>query len=136
MSRKMVAALSLGALVFGSTAVAVASPASLSLANAEAAAKAEYVLPQVCVSGAKTFVGTNGKEYTCQAARVTPWECLEDQDDYLALDGKQYTCEELQAARPKVGRGPGFFGYAAIALVASGGAAAAAQGSNGRPASP
>ena len=136
MARKVVIGLSIAALVFGTTAVAVASPASLSLANAEASAKAEYVLPQVCVSGAKTFVGTNGKEYTCQDARETPWECLEDQDDYLALDGKQYTCEELQAARPKVGRGPGFFGYAAIALAASSAAAVGAQGSNGRPASP
>ena len=104
--------------------------------QAEAAAKAEYVLPQVCVSGAKTFVGTNGQEYTCKDARVTPWECLENQDDYHALDGKQYTCEELKAARAKVGRGPGFFGFAAIALAASAGAAAAALDSNGRPASP
>lgn len=136
MARKVVLGLSIAALVFGSTAVAVASPASLSLANAEAAAKIEYVQPQACVAGAKVFAGTNGQEYTCKDARVTPWECLENQDDYLALDGKQYTCEELKAARAKVGRGPGFFGFAAIALAASGGAAAAALDSNGRPASP
>ena len=136
MARKVVLGLSIAALVFGSTAVAVASPASLSLVNAEAAAKIEYVQPQACVAGAKTFSGTNGKVYTCKDARVTPWECLEDQDNYLALNGKQYTCEELLAARPVVGRGLGFFGYSAIALVASSATAAIAQGGNGRPASP
>lgn len=138
MTRKMILGLSVAALVSGSAAVALANPASLSLVNgqAEAAAQVTQVLPKECADGKSSFVAVDGKEYSCETVRALPKECLDGKEFYLGVDGKEYACRDFLAARAKVGRGLGFFGYSAIALAASGGAAAAATGSNGRPASP
>lgn len=139
MSRKFALYASIVALVSGGTVAAYANPASLSLANAQsatAAAQTAQVLPKECTEGKDKFTAVDGKEYACESVRALPRECLDGKEFYLGIDGKEYACREFLAAQAKVGRGLGFFGWSAIALVASGGAAAAAAGSNGRPASP
>lgn len=114
--------IGLGVALAGSAAAANKA-SKLSLANAQGAQLADNEL-SICPEGQNWINLPDGTQRLC---------CPVDQDKIVLPDGTERACA---AARPVVRKGLGFFGYSAIALAASGGAAAAAQNSNGRPASP
>ena len=99
--------------VLACATAASADVAKLSVARAQASAQAGNVL---CIIDAE-----NGAK-----------------ENILVTDTaeRRKLCDSPRAARPPVKKGLGFFGWSAIGLIASGGAAAVAQNSNGRPASP